>query len=87
MNEIDREVDREMRGVLGELAPSAGFEEELLSVIRERTMHKRIRPVMRIAGKAIAAAVALAATGVAADVMIHQDAGNNAVTKRLVAVG
>ncbi|MCL2640862.1 MAG: hypothetical protein FWD53_08465, partial [Phycisphaerales bacterium] len=87
MNDEINDLDQDLRQAFADLRPSANFENELLTTIRERTMHKRFSPMMKLAAKAIAAAIALAATGVAADVMIHQDAGNNALTQRLVGGG
>ena len=76
-----RDADRQLQRNLGGLTLSADFEEILIGNLREKTMHKRFPQIIKRAGMGIAAAVAMAATGVFANNIIRQDTPVNPVAQ------
>jgi uncharacterized membrane protein YgcG len=81
-----READRGMQRALDALTPlppGERFEDRVVTAFREQDMKTRFHPLAKRAGLAIAAAVALAATGVFAQYVVHGDLLNNPVSKQL----
>ena len=81
-----READRGMQRALDSLTPlppGERFEDRVVTAFREQDMKTRFHPLAKRAGFAIAAAVALAATGVFAQYVVHGDLLNNPVSKQL----
>jgi anti-sigma factor RsiW len=81
-----RDADRAVQRALDSLTPSlAGerFEDRVVTAFREQDMKTQFHPLAKRAGFAIAAAVALAATGVFAQYVVHGDFLNNPVSKQL----
>ena len=79
-----READRALLRTFGPLAPEGALEDQIVNHVREDTMKSWKRPLVRRAGYAAAAAVALAATGVFANYVIRQNGRfNNPVSQQL----
>ena len=80
-----RDADRTLLRTLDSLIPEPNFEDRLISNFREKEMKTQWHPLAKRAGFAIAAAVALAATGVGAQYVVHGNLLNNPLSQHLVA--
>ncbi len=80
-----RDADRGVSRALSGLTPGEGFHERLMAGFRAKTIVRPGRLFIRRAGYAAAACVALAATGVLANYVMHQSRFNNPLTQMAVA--
>ncbi|HVT80834.1 MAG TPA: polysaccharide biosynthesis/export family protein, partial [Phycisphaerae bacterium] len=84
-----RDADRAAQRALAGLVPSgegSAFEDRVITFTRETTMNRWKHPMVRRAAYATAAAVALAATGVFANIAMHQGGRfNNPMSQALAA--
>ncbi|MGN6367917.1 MAG: DUF4349 domain-containing protein [Phycisphaerae bacterium] len=80
-----RDADRTLLRTLDPLIPDADFENRLITNFREKEMKTHWHPFAKRAGFAIAAAVALAATGVGAQYVTRDNILNNPLSEHLVA--
>ena len=81
-----RDADRVLQRAFGGLLPDEKLEEKVITHFRENSMNRLVHPMVRRVGYAVAAGVALAATGVFANFVLHSDNRfNNPFSKQLVA--
>ncbi len=80
-----RDADRTLLRTLDSLIPAPNFEDRLITNFQEKEMKTHWHPLAKRAGFAIAAAVALACTGVGAQYIVHGSLLNNPLSQQLAA--